>query len=201
VLPRDWHNCRADGRNPSALGDYTGAMSRTHAKSGAREEWQTVMIATRSGDSAIEQPTTSDIVLPTLPKRFMRFSMASDARAARRRRCGSGNRNLGAFARRTRGSRRSRRTGGRHAARSRTPPERCLGGGTSRSHGAVFAGRRPRLCAQSFHWFRTTDALSEFARILKERRRPAISWNRRSTGDPLTVGYRQAIVDVGGEIE
>ena len=56
------------------------------------------------------------------------------------------------------------------------------------------------LCAQSFHWFRTTDALSEFARILKERGRLAICWNRRSTSDPLTTGYRQAIVDVGGEM-
>lgn len=33
------------------------------------------MIATRLIDSAIEQPTTSDIVQRTLPKRFMRFSM------------------------------------------------------------------------------------------------------------------------------
>jgi SAM-dependent methyltransferase len=56
------------------------------------------------------------------------------------------------------------------------------------------------LCAQSFHWFRATDALSEFARILKTRGRLAICWNRRSTTDPLTTGYRQAIVDVGGEI-
>jgi len=56
------------------------------------------------------------------------------------------------------------------------------------------------LCAQSFHWFRTADALSEFARLLKERRRLAIGWNRRSTSDPLTAGYRQAIVDVGGEM-
>jgi SAM-dependent methyltransferase len=56
------------------------------------------------------------------------------------------------------------------------------------------------LCAQSFHWFRTIDALSEFARILKQRRRLAICWNRRSTSDPLTAGYRQAIVDVCGEI-
>ena len=55
------------------------------------------------------------------------------------------------------------------------------------------------LCAQSFHWFRTADALSEFARILKHRRRLAISWNRRSASDPLTLGYRRAIVDVGGE--
>ena len=55
------------------------------------------------------------------------------------------------------------------------------------------------LCAQSFHWFRTTDALSEFARILKERGRLAITWNHRSASDPLTAGYQQAIVDVGGE--
>ncbi len=56
------------------------------------------------------------------------------------------------------------------------------------------------LCAQSFHWFRPAEALPEFARILKDRRRLAICWNRRSTSDPLTAGYRQAIVDVGGEI-
>ena len=57
------------------------------------------------------------------------------------------------------------------------------------------------LCAQSFHWFRTDEALPEIARILKPGRRLAIVWNRRSTSDPLTVAYRQAIIDVGGEIE
>src|SRR5262245_29971627 len=56
------------------------------------------------------------------------------------------------------------------------------------------------LCAQSFHWFRTADTLPEFARILKQGRRLAIGWNRRSTTDALTAGYRQAIVDVGGEL-
>ena len=56
------------------------------------------------------------------------------------------------------------------------------------------------VCAQSFHWFRTAETLAEFARILKSRKRLAIIWNRRSKSDPLTAGYRQAIVDVGGEI-
>jgi SAM-dependent methyltransferase len=57
------------------------------------------------------------------------------------------------------------------------------------------------LCAQSFHWFHTAEAVAEFARILKPRGRLALMWNRRSTVDPLTLAYRQAIIDVGGEIE
>jgi SAM-dependent methyltransferase len=56
------------------------------------------------------------------------------------------------------------------------------------------------LCAQSFHWFRPADAIAEFARVLTRGGRLAIMWNRRSTTDPFTVGYRQAILDVGGEI-
>jgi SAM-dependent methyltransferase len=56
------------------------------------------------------------------------------------------------------------------------------------------------LCAQAFHWFRALAALAEFARILKPRRRLAIMWNRRSKVDPLTAGYRQVIVDVGGDV-
>jgi SAM-dependent methyltransferase len=56
------------------------------------------------------------------------------------------------------------------------------------------------LCAQSFHWFRAGEALQEFARILKDQGRLAIAWNRRSKSDPLTAGYRQAIIDVGGEM-
>jgi len=55
------------------------------------------------------------------------------------------------------------------------------------------------VCAQSFHWFRHADALAESARILEHRGRLAIVWNRRSASDPLTAGYRQAIVDVSGE--
>jgi SAM-dependent methyltransferase len=56
------------------------------------------------------------------------------------------------------------------------------------------------LCAQAFHWFRAPEALAELARILKPRRRLAIMWNRRSKTDPLTAGYRQVIVDVGGDV-
>jgi SAM-dependent methyltransferase len=55
------------------------------------------------------------------------------------------------------------------------------------------------VCAQSFHWFKTPEAVAEFARVLRSGGRLAIMWNRRSKTDPLTAGYRQAILDVGGE--
>ena len=54
-------------------------------------------------------------------------------------------------------------------------------------------------CAQAFHWFQSPEAVAEFARVLKPGRRLAIMWNRRSNTDPLTAGYRQAILDVGGD--
>lgn len=56
------------------------------------------------------------------------------------------------------------------------------------------------LCAQSFHWFEPQQALAELARILKPGGRLAIMWNRRSQTDAFTAGYRQAILDVGGEV-
>ena len=56
------------------------------------------------------------------------------------------------------------------------------------------------LCAQSFHWFQPETVMPEFARILKPGRRLAIMWNRRSKSDPLTVGYGQALVAVGGDV-
>lgn len=55
------------------------------------------------------------------------------------------------------------------------------------------------ICAQAYHWFRAADALREFARILKPKGRLALMWNSRDAADPLTAGYRQAILDVNGE--
>jgi len=55
------------------------------------------------------------------------------------------------------------------------------------------------VCAQAFHWFRSADAILEFARILKPGARLALMWNSRSRMDPFTAGYRQAIRDVEGE--
>jgi SAM-dependent methyltransferase len=69
---------------------------------------------------------------------------------------------------------------------------------------AEATGLEPRsvavvLCAQSFHWFKQGDALVEFARILAPGGRLALVWNRRSKKDPFTAGFRQAILDSGGE--
>ncbi|MFO1093741.1 MAG: class I SAM-dependent methyltransferase [Planctomycetaceae bacterium] len=55
------------------------------------------------------------------------------------------------------------------------------------------------LCAQAFHWFRQSEALAEFHRILRPGGRLALMWNKRDSRDPLTAGYRQAIADVDGE--
>jgi len=57
------------------------------------------------------------------------------------------------------------------------------------------------VCAQAFHWFRWTEALAEFARVLKPHGRLALMWNRRSRTDPFTAGYRRVLVDAGGESE
>lgn len=55
------------------------------------------------------------------------------------------------------------------------------------------------VCAQAFHWFQSDETIAEFTRILRPHQRLALMWNRRSRTDPLTVGYRHAILDVGGD--
>ena len=72
-------------------------------------------------------------------------------------------------------------------------------GGTAEATGLASGVVGLVLAAQAFHWFRPPQALAEFARILEPSGRLAIMWNRRSTTDPLTAGFRQAILDVGGE--
>ena len=72
--------------------------------------------------------------------------------------------------------------------------------GTAESTGLGSGVVRLVLAAQAFHWFRPPEALSEFGRIVGPSGRLAIMWNRRSTTDRLTAAYRQAILDVGGEV-
>lgn len=73
-------------------------------------------------------------------------------------------------------------------------------GGTAEATGLGSGAVGLVVTAQAFHWFRPPEALAEFARILAPSGRLAIMWNRRSTTDPLTAAYRQAILDVGGEV-
>jgi SAM-dependent methyltransferase len=55
------------------------------------------------------------------------------------------------------------------------------------------------FCAQAFHWFRQSAAVAEFHRVLRPGGRLAIVWNRRDHGDPMTLGFIDAIREVGGE--
>ena len=71
---------------------------------------------------------------------------------------------------------------------------------TAEATGLTAGGVALVQCAQSFHWFRPEPTLAEFARILAPGGRLVLMWNRRSPTDALTAGYRQAILDVGGEI-
>ena len=56
------------------------------------------------------------------------------------------------------------------------------------------------VAAQAFHWFRPEEALHEFARVLRPNGRLAIMWNRPDISDAVSVGYGQAIVEVGGDV-
>lgn len=53
------------------------------------------------------------------------------------------------------------------------------------------------LAAQAFHWFRAEPSVREMARALRAGGRLALVWNRRSTTDAFTAGYRDALLAVG----
>jgi SAM-dependent methyltransferase len=55
------------------------------------------------------------------------------------------------------------------------------------------------LAAQAFHWFRAEPAVREMARVLAPAGRLALVWNRRSTRDPFTAGYRDALLAIGAD--
>ena len=72
-------------------------------------------------------------------------------------------------------------------------------GGTAEATGLDDASAALVTVAQAFHWFRANEALQEFARVLVAHGRVALIWNRRSAGDPFTLGYREAVLSVGAE--
>lgn len=49
------------------------------------------------------------------------------------------------------------------------------------------------VCAQAFHWFRHSEALAEFARILRPAGRLALIWNILDQSDPASAAYVRAI--------
>lgn len=55
------------------------------------------------------------------------------------------------------------------------------------------------LSAQAFHWFNPTEALAEFARILRPRGRFALVWNEGDRSDPLTAAYYEAVAAAAGD--
>ncbi|MGH7725851.1 MAG: class I SAM-dependent methyltransferase [Candidatus Eiseniibacteriota bacterium] len=71
--------------------------------------------------------------------------------------------------------------------------------GTAEATGLEPASVDLVVCAQAFHWFRQAEAVTEFHRVLRERGRLGILWNRRDRSDPLTRDYVEAIHAVHGE--
>jgi SAM-dependent methyltransferase len=61
--------------------------------------------------------------------------------------------------------------------------------GTADCTGLAEASVDVVVCAQSFHWFDSIEALREFRRILVPSGRLALMWNVRDENDPFTAAY------------
>jgi SAM-dependent methyltransferase len=87
------------------------------------------------------------------------------------------------------------------AMRDAAAPAPCLQfrDGTAEATGLAAGALDLVLCAQAFHWFQAEAALAEFGRILRAAGCLALVWNRRSREDAITLAYRQALLDIGGE--
>jgi SAM-dependent methyltransferase len=55
------------------------------------------------------------------------------------------------------------------------------------------------VCAQAFHWFRPTEALAEFRRILRPGGRVALVWNDRAKDDPVTAEFSRLVREASHE--
>ena len=71
--------------------------------------------------------------------------------------------------------------------------------GTAEATGLAAGAVDLVLSAQAFHWFRQSEAITEFHRVLREGGRLALMWNARDRDDPFTLGYTEAIRAVNGE--
>ncbi|HEY9657552.1 MAG TPA: class I SAM-dependent methyltransferase, partial [Allocoleopsis sp.] len=65
--------------------------------------------------------------------------------------------------------------------------------GTAEQTGLPDASVDLVLCAQSFHWFDQSVALTEFHRILKPQGRVALMWNDRNLEDEFTQAYSEIV--------
>jgi SAM-dependent methyltransferase len=65
--------------------------------------------------------------------------------------------------------------------------------GCAENTGLADSSVRAVLCAQSFHWFKSEEALSEFYRILSDAGWVILIWNERDEVDNFTQAYGEII--------
>ncbi|MGH7741483.1 MAG: class I SAM-dependent methyltransferase [Candidatus Eiseniibacteriota bacterium] len=71
--------------------------------------------------------------------------------------------------------------------------------GTAEATGLPDASVDLLLAAQAFHWFRVSESLAEFHRVMRPASRLALMWNARDREDLMSRGYIEAIHEVNGE--